>query len=241
MKKLVVLTGAGISQESNIPTFRDKNGMWETFNVEEYATVSAYKKDKEKIIDFYNQRAKDVLEKQPNECHFMVERLRQHFDMHVLTQNIDDLHEKAGTTTNITHLHGKIFEAKSTKNPSWTKFIGDIPIEIGDKCKYGSQLRHNIVFFGEQVIGVEHGANLVAQADLLLIIGTSLEVYPVNSLHTVLKQDTEIVYLDPRPNTEILEGFNVTYYPMSAVDGAKMVEDYILNKFKILVDLPSDI
>ena len=179
-KKLVVLSGAGMSAESGLKTFRDSDGLWEGYDVTEVATPRGWKKDPRLVIDFYNMRRKNVLDAQPNAGHFGLAELENDFDVHIITQNIDDLHERAGSTK-VLHLHGEIFKMRSEHNETMVYDIrGDI--NLGDKAEDGAQLRPAIVWFEEPVPMIEQAVPLVRGADIFLVIGTSLAVYPAAGL-----------------------------------------------------------
>ena len=179
-KKLVVLTGAGISAESGLKTFRDSDGLWEGYDVYEVATPRGFKANPDLVLKFYNERRKEVAKAQPNDAHKGLAALEEYFDVHIITQNIDDLHERAGST-NVTHLHGEIFKMRSVLNASKTYPIyGDI--KVGDLAEDGGQLRPFIVWFEEEVPMIEVAAKIVRQADIFVVIGTSLQVYPAAGL-----------------------------------------------------------
>lgn len=179
-KKLVVLTGAGISAESGLKTFRDSDGLWEGYDIEEVATPRAWKKNPALVLEFYNMRRKSVLEAQPNAAHKGLAELENDFDVHIITQNIDDLHERAGST-NILHLHGEIFKMRSEANESLVYEIkGDI--QLGDTAADGAQLRPHIVWFEEPVPMIEQAAFIARQAEIFVVVGTSLVVYPAAGL-----------------------------------------------------------
>lgn len=179
-KNLVILTGAGISAESGLKTFRDSDGLWEGYNVEDVATPMAFAKNPQLVLDFYNMRRKDVAAAQPNAAHIGIAMLEQHFNVTVITQNIDDLHERGGSK-NVLHLHGEIFKMRSVKNYNKTFDIkGDI--NVGDMADDGGQLRPHIVWFHEQVPMLEKAVTIVEVADIFVVIGTSLQVYPAASL-----------------------------------------------------------
>lgn len=181
MKKLVVLTGAGISAESGIKTFRDSDGLWEGFKIEDVATPEAWNRDPKMVQTFYNERRKRVLAAQPNEAHFQLADLEKYFEVSIITQNVDDLHERAGST-NVIHLHGVITYARSSVNPTLIyPIIGD-EIKEGELCELGSPLRPHIVWFGEEVPMIEVAASLCTQADYFMVVGTSLMVYPAAGL-----------------------------------------------------------
>jgi NAD-dependent deacetylase len=179
-KKLVVLTGAGISAESGLRTFRDSDGLWEGYNVYEVATPTGFKKNPQLVLDFYNMRRKDVALAQPNAAHIGLKKLEEHFDVHIITQNIDDLHERAGSNK-VLHLHGEIFKMRSVKDEHSIYPIKN-DINLGDLAKDGSQLRPHIVWFEEPVPLIEDAAHIVSTADIFAVIGTSLQVYPAAGL-----------------------------------------------------------
>jgi NAD-dependent deacetylase len=175
--KLVVFTGAGVSAESGIKTFRDSDGLWEEYNIEEVATPQAWQKNQTLVLDFYNKRRKQVLNAQPNEAHLSLVKLEKKFDVQIITQNIDDLHERAGSQK-VLHLHGEIRKSRSTVDPSLIYPIHGPDLHLGDTCEKGSQLRPHIVWFGELVPAMEMAYYHAEKADLFLVIGTSLAVYP---------------------------------------------------------------
>jgi NAD-dependent deacetylase len=197
MKKLVVLTGAGISAESGIPTFRDSNGLWEGFRVEDVASPEGWHRDPALVLDFYNQRRKRALEVHPNRGHIILAELEEFFDVTVVTQNVDDLHERAGSTE-VIHLHGSLFESRSTKNPSLVYPITGWELKLGDQCPLGSQLRPNIVWFGESVPLMEVAAHHAAQADIFLVVGTSMVVYPAAGLINYVPYESMKFVVDPK-------------------------------------------
>ena len=179
-KKLVVLTGAGISAESGLKTFRDSDGLWNGYNIEDVATPRAWKKDKQLVLDFYNMRRKDVANAQPNAAHIGLAELEKYFDVHIITQNIDDLHERAGSTK-VLHLHGEIFKMRSELNENLIYEIRK-DILLGDIAEDGAQLRPHIVWFEEPVPMIEQAAQIAEAADIFVVIGTSLVVYPAAGL-----------------------------------------------------------
>jgi NAD-dependent deacetylase len=194
--KLVVFTGAGISAESGIKTFRDSGGLWEEFDINEVATPQAWEKNKELVLDFYNKRRKQVLEAQPNKAHYALVELEQKYDVQIITQNIDDLHERAGSK-NVLHLHGEITKSRSTVEPSLVYKIKNAEIKLGDKCEKGSQLRPHIVWFGEAVPMMDI-ANLMAEkADIFMVVGTSMAVYPAAGLIDYSPQHIPKYLIDP--------------------------------------------
>lgn len=176
-KRLVVFSGAGISAESGIRTFRDAGGLWEQYRIEDVATPQAWKKNQDLVLEFYNQRRKQVMEAEPNEAHKLFAELQSTFDVQVVTQNVDDLHERAGSLS-VLHLHGEIMKARSSKDPSLIYPINGHELKKGDLCEKGSQLRPHIVWFGELVTEMEKANYLAAASDLFVVVGTSLNVYP---------------------------------------------------------------
>ena len=209
MKKIVALSGAGISAESGIPTFRDSGGLWEGYDVMEVATPEGWKKDHLMVLDFYNQRRKKALEAMPNDGHIYLAKLEDHYSVSVITQNIDNLHERAGSS-NVTHLHGSIFESRSTVDPGLIYPIGGWELKAGDKCEKGSQLRPNIVWFGEMVPRMDDAIQEALKADIFIVIGTSMVVYPAAGLMEYVKDQIPKYVIDPnlpeipvRPNLHL--------------------------------------
>lgn len=203
MKRLVFLTGAGMSAESGISTFRDSGGLWEQYPVQQVASIDGYLQDPALVIQFYNERRRQLPEVEPNDGHRLVASLEDRFEVTVVTQNVDDLHERAGST-NIIHLHGELMKATSTKNPDDASQVVELKapnldIHMGDKAKDGSQLRPFIVWFGEAVPMIAPAAEAVSQADILVIIGTSLNVYPAAGLVHYAPHGCPIYYIDPHP------------------------------------------
>jgi NAD-dependent deacetylase len=197
MKKLVVLSGAGISAESGIPTFRDSNGLWEGFRVEDVASPEGWHKDPIVVLDFYNQRRKKALEVMPNRGHEILAELENYFDVTVVTQNVDNLHERAGSTK-VIHLHGSLFESRSTKDERLVYPIEGWELNIGDLCEKGSQLRPNIVWFGEMVPLMEVAAEYARKADIFLVVGTSMAVYPAAGLINYVPYESMKYVVDPK-------------------------------------------
>lgn len=202
MKKLVFLTGAGMSAESGISTFRDSNGLWEHYPVEAVASIQGYLRDPELVLNFYNDRRKELKNVSPNEGHRLVASLEKDYDVTVVTQNVDNLHERAGSTK-VIHLHGELMKATSSKDPNDPRCIVTIPddnlcIKMGDKAKDGSQLRPFIVWFGESVPMIEPAMEEVSHADVLVVIGTSLNVYPAAGLLNYANSRCKIYLIDPK-------------------------------------------
>jgi NAD-dependent deacetylase len=194
----VVLTGAGISAESGIKTFRDADGLWEGYNITEVATPEGFRKNPKLVLDFYNERRKQLLEVSPNKAHYNLVDLEKEFDVEIITQNIDNLHERAGSTK-VTHLHGELLKVRSSVDESlilkWEK-----DLVLGDLCAKKSQLRPHIVWFGEMVPMLEKAIEITEKAAILVIIGTSMQVYPAASLIDYIKPNTPIYFLDPKPS-----------------------------------------
>ncbi|MBA3899571.1 MAG: NAD-dependent deacylase [Bacteroidetes bacterium] len=198
--KIVIFSGAGISAESGIKTFRDSGGLWEDYNIDDVATPEGWRKNFELVLDFYNQRRKQVMEAKPNDAHQALVELEQHFDVKIITQNIDDLHERAGSK-NVLHLHGEIKKSKSTLNPSIIYDIEGWELHPGQNCEKGSQLRPHVVWFGEEVPEMENAARMVSEADVLIVIGTSLNVYPAASLLYYAKPGARTYLIGPEAET----------------------------------------
>lgn len=198
MKKIVVLTGAGISAESGINTFRDADGLWEGHDVMQVATPQGFANNPELVLEFYNQRRKQLLEVQPNQAHLNLKTLEHNFHVEIITQNVDDLHERANSK-NVTHLHGELLKVRSTIDENlildWKK-----DLVLGDLCKNGYQLRPHIVWFGEMVPMLDKAIEITKTADILVIIGTSMQVYPAASLVNYIKPNTPIYFIDPKPS-----------------------------------------
>ncbi|WP_113661174.1 SIR2 family NAD-dependent protein deacylase [Pedobacter nanyangensis] len=196
-RKLVVLTGAGISAESGLKTFRDADGLWEGYNVMEVATPEAWARDPVLVQRFYNERRKQVNAAQPNAAHKAIANLEQYFDVEIVTQNIDDLHERAGSTK-VTHLHGLITYAQSSKRANLIYLLQTDEIKMGELCELGSQLRPHVVWFGEAVPMIEKAAKRCAQADIFVLIGTSLAVYPAAGLIDYVPHEVPKYIIDPK-------------------------------------------
>ena len=225
MKKMVVLTGAGMSAESGLQTFRDANGLWEGHNVMDVATPEAFKRDPKLVLEFYNQRRRQLLDVLPNNAHHNLKELEKYFTIHIITQNVDDLHERAGSSQ-IVHLHGELRKVRSTTNEKivleWSK-----DLYLGDVDKNGDQLRPHIVWFGEAVPQLENSIEITKQADVLVIIGTSMQVYPAASLIHYVSSNTPIYFIDPAPS--ISKNTNTTIIKSGAQQGTKQL-------IKMLID-----
>lgn len=227
--KLVVLTGAGISAESGIATFRDAGGLWEGYHIEEVATPEAWKKNPSLVQKFYNERRLSVINAQPNEAHLELVKLELNFEVIIVTQNVDDLHERAGSK-NILHLHGEIMKSRSTANENLTYEVTNSLINMGDKCALGSQLRPHIVWFGEAVPMMDNAVKQVNEADILVVIGTSLQVYPAAGLLHYFSPQKPLFLVDPKP--QITARANLTIIAKNAVEGMKELSQ-LLKDFEV--------
>jgi len=205
MKNIVVFTGAGISAESGLGTFRDSGGLWDNYKIEDVATPDAFKKNPELVLEFYNIRRRQLISSSPNSAHYALNKLQQNFNLQIITQNIDDLHERSGSN-NVLHLHGKLRQSKSTLDNKLYEIEGSELI-LGDLCPNGAQLRPNVVWFGEAVPMMDVAIEIVKTADIFIIIGTSLNVYPAASLIHYTSNSCEKYIIDP--NADDYQGINV--------------------------------
>ncbi len=216
---LVVLSGAGISAESGLATFRDSGGLWEGYKIEDVATPEAWAKNPGKVLDFYNLRRISANNALPNFAHFALANLEQDYNVQIITQNVDSLHEKAGSSK-VLHLHGELNKSRSTKNHQLIYEINGSELNLGDTCELGSQLRPHIVWFGESVPLIETAVSLVKEANIFLVIGTSLQVYPAAGLLSYFPSNLPMFLNDPKPiNT--LQNRNLKVINKSAVEGMK--------------------
>ena len=226
-KKLVVLSGAGVSAESGIKTFRDAGGLWEGHDVMEVASPEGWRKNPGLVLDFYNKRRRQLFEVQPNNAHKLIAELEHSYDVSVITQNVDDLHERAGST-NVLHLHGELLKARSISNEldiiEWTTDINE-----GDMHTDGHQLRPHIVWFGEAVPAIMDAMTIVQEADYLIVIGTSLQVYPAAGLIDYVKPDIPIFYIDPSPAHIPNLNNHVEVFPVSGSEGMEIVKERLLS------------
>ena len=229
MKKLVVLTGAGISAESGLKTFRDSNGLWEEHRVEDVATYEAWVRNPALVLEFYNQRRKQLYEVQPNAAHIALAKLEEKFDVQVITQNVDDLHERGGSSQ-VMHLHGELKKVRSTADPNLVYTLDGWELKLGDKCEKGSQLRPHIVWFGEAVPLIEEAAVLSSQADIFIVIGTSLNVYPAAGLLNYVPGNTIKFLIDP--NASPMPWIrNLTIVKEKAGSGVPKIVDELQQKY----------
>lgn len=225
--KLVVLTGAGISAESGLKTFRDSDGLWEGYNVYDVATPEAWERNPELVQEFYNERRRQVVAAQPNAAHRILAELEKDFDVEIVTQNIDDLHERAGSTK-VTHLHGVITRSQSSLRPGLTYPIEGTEIKMGERCKLGSQLRPHVVWFGEAVPMIEVAAKICEKADLFVLIGTSLAVYPAAGLIDFVPREVSKYIIDPK-TPDVKRYQNVITIEQNAVNGMEQLKNRLTN------------
>ena len=229
-KQIVVLTGAGISAESGLQTFRDSGGLWEGYDIHEVASIEGWHRNPTKVLDFYNYRRKELLKVKPNKAHFFLANLEHYFNVTIITQNVDDLHERAGSSR-IIHLHGELTKARSEGDPKITIDIQYKDISIGDKAIDGYQLRPAIVWFGEIVPLIEMAAEIVKSADYLMVIGTSLAVYPAAGLVNYASNSSQKYIIDPS-NPELTSYKNWIHIKKSATEGIIDLTDKFLQKMK---------
>lgn len=226
-KRITVLTGAGMSAESGLKTFRDANGLWEGHDVMEVASPQGFAKNPEFVLEFYNQRRRQLKEVKPNAGHLALAQLESHFEVDIITQNVDNLHEKAGSS-NVLHLHGELLKVRSTQNENhvfdWTE-----DLVLGDVDEKGHQLRPHIVWFGEMVPMLEPAIEITAKADILLIIGTSMQVYPAASLVNYVSFGSPIYFIDPRPNISESDFPNLTIISENASVGVPKLVNGLLS------------
>ncbi len=226
-KNLVVLTGAGMSAESGISTFRDSGGLWEQYPVEDVATPEAFARNPELVLNFYNARRRELLKAQPNEGHKGLAELENYFDVSIITQNIDNLHERAGSS-HVIHLHGELMNARSTGDPSLVYRLSEdnLDIKLGDVCEKGYQLRPDIVWFGEPVPMIEEAIRITKQADIFVIIGTSMVVYPAAGLLNYVPKGVPIYLIDPKDVTTYRN--DIHHIRKGASEGVKELKRLLL-------------
>lgn len=220
------MTGAGISAESGISTFRDSDGLWEQYRVEDVATHEAYLRNPELVLNFYNERRRQLFAVKPNEGHRQLVRLEEKYDVHIITQNIDNLHEQAGSTK-VLHLHGELTKARSDRDENLIVEIGDRDIRLGDKAPDGAQLRPHIVWFGEAVPNIEPAAELCERADYFIVVGTSMNVYPAAGLIHYVPRSTPCYLVDPKA---VPISRPITIFQEKAGTGVKKVVDELMAK-----------
>ncbi len=227
-KKLVVLSGAGMSAESGISTFRDSGGLWEKYKIEEVATPEAFAANPELVLEFYNQRRAQLAEVEPNLGHKILAELQSEYDVQIITQNVDNLHERAGSK-NILHLHGELTKVHSTKYPDLIYDVGTKAVKLGDNCAKGAQLRPHIVWFGEAVPAIDESVPIVNAADVFVVIGTSLNVYPAAGLVMYARNDVPKYIIDPN-DVEIPYGLNFNVIKKLAGEGMEELKKRLLDK-----------
>lgn len=225
--KIVVLTGAGISAESGIATFRAADGLWEGHRIEEVASPEGWHKNRELVLEFYNKRRRNVLESTPNEAHEILVELEDTHEVFIVTQNVDDLHERAGSSC-ILHLHGEITKSRSTANPKLVYDIEGSELDLGQNCELDSQLRPHIVWFGEDVPAIERAVEIIQEADIMLIVGTSLQVYPAAGLVNYAPEKASITVIDP--NSPEVNLPNVTYLNCGATEGMRIFKKSLVKQ-----------
>lgn len=232
MKKLVVLSGAGISAESGIRTFRDSGGLWESHRVEDVATPEAWQRNRPLVLEFYNQRRKQALSVEPNRAHQVLVELEKFFEVTIITQNVDHLHERAGSS-HVLHLHGELFKVRSTCNPSLVYTLDGWELKEGDLCEEGSQLRPHIVWFGEEVPMMTEAIQITEQADIFVVVGTSLAVYPAAGLVYYVAPQAPVYIVDPN-QPELTLRSNMTFIQEKATVGAEILYRYLVSENKAI-------
>jgi len=226
MQKIVVFTGAGVSAESGIKTFRDHDGLWENHKISEVATPDAWRHNPKLVLDFYNERRKQLLSAKPNQAHKLIAQLQGKYDVHVITQNIDDLHEKAGSKK-VIHLHGELMKCRSTLNPNLIYTLKSWKLNIGDKCELGSQLRPHVVWFGEAVPNMEIAYEVASKADVFIVVGSSLTVYPAAGLVNFVSNNSKKYLIDPS-DINIQDVENLIIYKEKASSGMEKLASELL-------------
>lgn len=227
-KKLVIFSGAGVSAESGLKTFRDAGGLWEEFRIEDVATPEAWAANPTLVTEFYNIRRKQVMQAQPNEAHKLIAELESRYDISIITQNIDDLHERAGSKS-VLHLHGEIMKVRSSLYPEFVYPIDKWEIKIGEMCERGSQLRPHIVWFGEMVPEMDNAIGIASEADMLVVIGTSLNVYPAAGILNYVKPSAQKWLIDPGDfNLDYV--INLKHIKKTATEGMKLLANELLKK-----------
>jgi len=230
-KKVVIFSGAGMSEESGINTFRDTKGLWNNYDLLDVASLEGFQKNPQLVLEFYNQRRQQLLEVSPNQGHRALVGLEQHFNVSIITQNVDNLHERAGSK-NVLHLHGELLKSQSSENPELV-FDCQTDLTLQDKCPKGSQLRPNIVWFGEEVTLLDDAIAEILEADILVIIGTSLQVHPAAGIVAFAKPDIPVYYVDANPsfNQELSELSNLTVINNTAAKGVPALTQQLISEF----------
>ena len=224
IKKLVVLSGAGISAESGVKTFRDSNGLWENHRIEDVASPEGFQRNPQMVLDFYNARRKQLQEVEPNEAHLLLAKLEEYFEVHIITQNVDDLHERGGSSR-IIHLHGELKKARPIDSES-EKIVWEKDLNLGDLNSKGVQLRPHIVWFGEMVPEMDQAVKIAETADIFLVIGTSMQVYPAASLIQFIPDHCEVFVIDPNLDQNFVAADH--FLKTSATDGMRKLIEILL-------------
>lgn len=225
MKKICILTGAGMSAESGVKTFRDEDGLWENHEITEVATPEAFERNPELVLNFYNQRRRQLLDVKPNAAHFSLVDLEEKYKVQIVTQNVDDLHERAGSSS-VLHLHGELMKSRSSKDEQLI-YDQKEDLSLGDLCEKKSQLRPHIVWFGEAVPEMENAISRVSKADIIIIIGTSMQVYPAAGLIDFKKDDAPVYFIDPKPTIQSTDSIEVI--SEKATQGVPKLVDQLLS------------
>lgn len=226
---IVVLTGAGISAESGVKTFRDSDGLWENHRIEDVATPEAFRRNPALVLEFYNQRRKQLYEVEPNAAHVALAKLERFFNVTIITQNVDDLHERAGSSY-VVHLHGELKKVRSSINPDKIYTLNGWELKLGDVCEDGSQLRPHIVWFGEEVPLIETAAEITKTADILIIIGTSLNVYPAAGLIHYATSDCKKYFIDPNAD-KLINQSEIEIFKQKAGEAMPLLVEKLIHQF----------
>ena len=231
MKKIVVFTGAGVSADSGISTFRDADGLWANYRIEDVCTPEALKRNRALVVEFYNKRRKELFSVEPNAAHLAIAELEKHFDVEVVTQNVDNLHERAGSTC-VTHLHGELMKLRSERNPDLIVPIEGWEQTLDAKAEDGALLRPHIVFFGESVPMFDRATQIAAEADLMIVVGTSLAVYPAAMLVRYAKAGVPVYVVDPgTPDTSMIRN-PLTHIKARAAEGMPELLKQLVEQYK---------
>ena len=230
-KRVVVFTGAGVSADSGISTFRDSDGLWASYRIEDVCTPEALARNRAQVVEFYNIRRRELLEKEPNAGHYALVELEKHFDVRVVTQNVDNLHERAGST-NVLHLHGELMKLQSQKNPDLVVPIEGWEQRLDDRGPDGELLRPHIVFFGESVPNFDEAVRIASTADVMIVIGSSLAVYPAASLVRYVRPEVPVYLVDPHlPAGHGIRNLK-EYIPLRSSEGTPLLVERLINEYK---------
>lgn len=230
MKRVVVFTGAGVSADSGIATFRDSDGLWANYRIEDVCTPEALVRNRAQVVEFYNMRRREVLSKEPNAGHYAIAELEKHFEVKVITQNIDNLHERAGST-DVLHLHGEVVKLRSEKNPNLIVPIEGWEQKLEDRAEDGALLRPHIVFFGESVPNFDEATRIASEADIMVVVGSSLAVYPAASLVRYVRPEVPVYLVDPH----LLAGHGIRnlaeYIPLRSAEGTPLLVEKLIEQY----------